>query len=174
MATRIRLEYRRAGRPVTVYEELLVLDRPDTKVLLLESHAGADLRVKDQVILGAGAPIVWYMFPEKWHNIGRFHLADGTFTGWYTNFIKPVEIQGDNWSATDLFLDLWQPAKGDPVWLDEDEFNAAHKAGKLDNSTRQRVLNERALIELQVKMGGWPPPITRDIDLQQARSLIGG
>lgn len=171
MATRVRLEYRRPGRPVTVYEELLVLDRPDVKVLLLESQPGTELRVKNQVILGAGAPIVWYVFPEKWHDIGRFHLADGTFTGWYTNFIKPVEIKGDTWRATDLFLDLWQPAEGEPAWLDEVEFNAAHQAGKLDNATRQRVLNERALIDLQVKTGGWPPPIARDIDLPQARDL---
>lgn len=171
MPTPITLRYRRAGKPECVYQELLLIDRPDVKVLLLESQPGPEARVQDQVILGAGAPIVWYVFPEKWHEIGRFHLADGTFTGWYTNFIKPVEIQGTMWSVTDLFLDLWQPAAGGAEWLDEDELGAAHRSRKLDNATRQRVLNERALIELQVRSGGWPPPIARDIDLPQARSL---
>jgi len=34
------------------------------------------------------------------------------------------------------------------------------------------VLNERALIDLQVAGGHWPPPIARDIDLAQARRLL--
>lgn len=172
MPQTIRYQYRRPGQDVMIYDELLVLDRPDVKVLLQERYSGETLRAGDQVIQEAGAPMLWYVFPAKWHDIGRFHLADGTFTGWYTNLTTPVEMEGDTWSASDLFLDLWQPADGDPVWLDEDEFEHAVKRKVIDTATKKRVLNERVIIEFQLKRGEWPPPIARDIGLAQARALL--
>jgi predicted RNA-binding protein associated with RNAse of E/G family len=172
VAARIRYVYRRPGKPTTVYDQWLVLDRPDVKVTLQENYQGPPLQVGHQVVLEPGAPIVWFLFPDAWHDIGRFHLADGAFTGWYTNLTTPVELTPEAWSAGDLFLDLWTPASGPSVWLDEDEFEAACRAGTLDPATRRRVLNERALIDLQVAAGAWPPAIARDIDLSQARGLL--
>lgn len=171
MVPSIRYEYRRPGKPTTSYDEWVVLDRPDSKVLLQDTFAGPPFRVGDAVVLEPGAPIVWFVFPETWHDIGRFHLADGTFTGWYTNLTTPIQLGAAVWSAGDLFLDLWTPAAGASVWLDEDEFAAACQARLIDAATRRRVLNERALIELQLAGGHWPPPIARDIDLAQARRL---
>ncbi|NIM52134.1 MAG: DUF402 domain-containing protein [Gemmatimonadales bacterium] len=174
MAPRIRYQYRRPGRDVTTYDEFLVLDRPDVKVLLQETYGSRELRAGETIIHEAGAPMVWYVFPARWHDIARFHLLDGRFSGWYTNLTTPVEMKDDVWSATDLFLDLWQPVMGDPQWLDEDEFEQACRAGWIDSATRRRVLNERAIIDLQVRQDAWPPPITKDIDLDQARALKQG
>lgn len=171
MSSRIRYRYHRPGKPTTVYDQWLVLDRPDLKVMLLDAYAGDPLAVGGANVLERGAPIVWFIFPEKWYDVGRFHLADGSFTGWYTNLTTPVEMTQVDWSAGDLFLDLWTPLNGPSVWLDEDEFEAAFKAKRLDAATRRRALNERAIIDLQVASGDWPPPVTRDIDLTQARSL---
>lgn len=174
MPNLIRLEYRRPGKQTAVYKQWLVLDRPDVKVLLLERYEGEELHVGAARILGAGAPIVWFVFLEKWHDIGRFHLSDGTFTGWYTNLCKPVEIDGDHWIGRDLFLDLWQPTEGPPVWLDEDELDKAVRTKIIDAQTKRRIQNERALIDLQVKQHAWPPAITKDIDLAQVRELMKG
>jgi len=174
MATRVRYRYRRPGKPTTVYDPWLVLDRPDLKVLLQDAYQGNALTVRDATVLERGAPIVWFVFPEKWHDIGRFHLADGTFTGWYTNLTTPIEMTGAEWSAGDLFLDLWTPPNAPSVWLDADEFEAAFKAKRLDAATRRRALNERAMIDLQVASGDWPPRVTRDIDLDRARRLRDG
>lgn len=174
MSSLIRYRYRRPGKPTTVYDQWLVLDRPDLKVLLLDAYAGDPVRVAGTTVLERGSPIVWFVFPETWHDIGRFHLADGRFTGWYTNLTTPIEMTQAEWSAGDLFLDLWTPVSGPSVWLDEDEFEAAFKAKRLDAATRRRALNERAIIDLQVASGDWPPPVTRDIDLAQARRLQAG
>ncbi len=168
----IQFEYHRPGKQTVVYEETLVLDRPDMKVLLQDHYSGQDVTVNGAVILEHAAPIMWFIITESWHDIGRFHLADGSFTGWYTNLSKPVQYEGDHWVGNDLFLDLWQPAQGEPAWLDEDEFNSAVKTRLLDEATSRRVLNERALIELQLREGAWPPPVARDMDLQQARDLL--
>jgi len=168
----IELEYRRPGKPSTVYREWLVLDRPDAKVLLLDPYEGRPVEVGGGVIQDPGAPIVWFVFPECWYDIGRFHRADGTFTGWYTNLCRPHDFTGDRWTGYDLFLDLWQPASGEaPSWLDEDELADAVRERLIDAPTRKRILNERRLIEFQLRGDAWPPPIARDIDLAQVRSL---
>ncbi len=174
MTRDIHFQYHRPGKETVVYEETLALDRPDVKVLLQSQYSGADVVAGSTVILEHGAPIVWYIFAEAWHDVGRFHMSDGSLTGWYTNLSKPVEFRGDSWVGHDLFLDLWQPAAGDAVWLDEDEFEDAAKSGLLDAATRKRVQNERVLIDLQLKEGSWPPPICQDLDLTQVRSLLEG
>ncbi|MFQ5704877.1 MAG: DUF402 domain-containing protein [Gemmatimonadales bacterium] len=172
MAGIIHFEYRRPGKCTTIYDELLVLDRPDIKVMLQEHYGGDDVNIDGERVLNSGAPIIWYVFPGSWHDVGRFHLRDGSLTGWYTNLCKPVEFHDDTWIGNDLFLDLWQPTEGGALWLDEDEFEKAVETGLLDNAVRQRTLNERALIELQLKQGSWPPPVALDIDLYQVMNLL--
>ena len=172
MPPSVQFEYHRPGKEITVYQEELVLDRPDVKVLFQSGFAGDDVSVGGSVILQRDAPIVWFIPVGSWHDIGRFHLKDDTFTGFYTNLSQPVEIGDSKWIGRDLFLDLWQPVQGEHHWLDEDEFAEAVSQGLIDRATRRRVLNERSLIDLQVRAGKWPPAIARDIDLDQVRALL--
>ncbi len=165
MTSLIQFEYHRPGKPTTVYQEWLVEERPDVKVLLLEKYPGPDMNAGAVRMLDEGAAIVWYVFPDAWYDIARFHLRDGTFTGWYTNFSKPVQVGDARWVGYDLFLDLWQPVDGDPVWLDEDEFDAAVESGIIDTWTSRRIGRERATVERHLDEGTWPPDITRTIDL---------
>ncbi|MDH3424654.1 MAG: hypothetical protein OEN00_16780, partial [Gemmatimonadota bacterium] len=71
----------------------------------------------------------------------------------------------------DLFLDLWQPVQGEHHWLDEQELDDAVRKRLIDAGTRRRIQNERVMMEYQLREGAWPPPIARDIDLDQARAL---
>jgi uncharacterized protein DUF402 len=57
--------------------------------------ANAPVHVRGASVLELGAPILWFVFPDKWYDVARFHLADRTFTGWYTNLCTPVVI-GEN------------------------------------------------------------------------------
>ena len=170
--TMIHLEYYRPGKGTAHFDEHLVLDRPDVKVLFLERYEDVDVRNRDSIILEKGAPVIWYVFPETWHDVGRFHDADGAFTGWYTNLCTPIEMDGDCWRTRDLFLDLWQPVEGDAEWLDEDELETAVKQGLVDRATMKRIKNERVMLDLQLCSGSWPPPIARDIDLDQVKVLL--
>jgi predicted RNA-binding protein associated with RNAse of E/G family len=171
MSSLIEFEYHRPGKGTTVYHEWLVLTHPEAKVLLLEHYAGEEVLTHGNTILGRGAPIVWFIFPGAWYDIGRFHLLDGTFTGWYTNLSTPVHFGKRRWIGHDLFLDLWQPVDGTPVWLDEDEFEAAVDTGIIDTLTSRRVMKERMQIQSLLDQGLWPPPIARAIDLPQVQPL---
>ena len=171
MTRLIELEYRRPGKETTIYHEWLVLDRPDVKVLLLEPYEGKTVSVASTVIQASGAPIVWFVFPDRWHDIGRFHQLDDSFTGWYTNLCRPPDLCGDRWIGHDLFLDLWQPVDGAPTWLDEDELQGAVASGIIDALTERRLRTERTLIDIRLQDGAWPPPIAKDISLEQARTL---
>jgi predicted RNA-binding protein associated with RNAse of E/G family len=173
VSKRVRLHYHRPDRGTTVFDEQLLVDRPEVKVTLLADYPGRDSFAGERLILSAGAPIVWFVFPALWRDVGRFHLADGTFTGWYTNLRMPIRFDGDDWYCTDLFLDHWLPADGPPIWLDEDELTAALHGGLLDDVMRRAITAERATVDALLATGEWPPAITREIDLAEARRRLG-
>ncbi|MFB6368235.1 MAG: DUF402 domain-containing protein, partial [Gemmatimonadota bacterium] len=64
--------------------------------------------------------------------MGSFHHPDGDRAGWYTNLIEPPELEGRRWRIRDRWLDVWQPADGEPRLLDEDELEAAADEGLVD------------------------------------------
>lgn len=155
-----------------MYEERLVVDRPDVSVLLLEAHRGRGYEVGGQLVLAPTAPMLWYVFTDGWASVARFHLADGSFAGFYTNLSTPVEKKGNTWSSTDLFLDLWIPANGEPQWLDEDELRDAKTRKLLNDWTVSRVQRERERIEALLKAGAWPPAVCHEIDLALIRTSL--
>jgi hypothetical protein len=173
MTSRVRIHYHRPDRGTTVFEEHLVLDRPDVKVTLLDTYEGRDAFAGDRLILAARAPVVWFVYPRLCRDVGRFHLADGTFTGWYTNLRAPIRMVGSDWYCTDLFLDHWLPADGSPsMWLDEDELLAARAAGLVGSDQLELVRRERAAVEADLGMG-WPPALACELDLAQAARRAG-
>jgi predicted RNA-binding protein associated with RNAse of E/G family len=146
----------------------LILDQPEVKVLLLEA-ADAALEIGGAPVLERGAPIIWFVFPARWSDVGRFHLLNGTFTGWYTNLCTPAEMENGIWSLTDLMLDLWIPAHGGPEWLDQDEFDHATRTQALDPELVRSTLAERSRIEGLLSRHEWPPAICREWDLPRVR-----
>lgn len=166
MTTRIRLHYHRPGRGTTLFEERLVLDRADVKVTLLDSYDGPDVFAGDRIILAAAAPVLWFVYPALGRDVGRFHLADGTFTGWYTNLRSPLRMDGSDWYCTDLFLDHWLPADGAAgTWLDEDELAGAVRDGLLEPGHAAIVDAERATVVRLLAQGTWPPALPRTMSL---------
>lgn len=157
----VELHYHRPGKGTQTYRQRLVVDRPDLKVLATERYAGGPLEASGQRILEPGAAIWWFVFPGAWHDIGRFHLADGRLTGWYTNLCTPVTFRGPVWSTTDLFLDHWLPVAGTAEWLDEAEFEEAVGQGVIGVDEARRAREERDRIQAQVVAGAWPPSVTR-------------
>ena len=153
---------------MTIFRQRLVQRRDDCTVTLLE-HADvrAPVMVRDRVVLEPGAPVVWFTFPEAWHDIGRFHTATGEFTGYYANILTPVRfITPTRWETTDLFLDVWLD-EGGPVLLDEDELDAALRAGHVAAEAAARAHAEAAHLCAAARAGSWPPPVCREWTLDR-------
>jgi predicted RNA-binding protein associated with RNAse of E/G family len=173
--TEVDIHYTRPPGRTTVFRQHVV-QRTDDCVVTLLDHA--DIRrpvmVRGAAVLEPGAPVVWFTFPGHWHDVGRFHTADGRFTGMYANVLTPVEfITPAHWATTDLFLDVWVDEKGAEL-LDAEELNAALGERAVTSELADRARAEAAALIRAAGEGTWPPAICREWTLERARAKVHG
>jgi predicted RNA-binding protein associated with RNAse of E/G family len=173
---RVRIHYRRPPDRLQIFEQVLVHDEDDVKVTLAESlDFDPPLRIHDDVVLETGSPVVWFTFPGRWYDVGRFHRADGTFTGLYANLLTPPVIRGLRWETTDLFLDVWIPPRGhEACLLDEEELEVAVEREWVAPDTALRVRREAHELMNRARRGAWPPAVVHDWTLERCRTVREG
>ena len=172
---RVAIHYRRLPDHLRVYDQRVVLHRDDVIVTLSDPlELSGPLTAGDEVLLEDGSLALWFTFPGAWHDIGRFHRADGSFTGLYANVITPPVMEGSVWRTTDLFLDLWWPRDGDPRILDEDEFDEALVAGHLDAGTAARAREEADRLLEEAREEAWPPAVVDAWTLDRSLEVLDG
>ena len=165
----VTIHYARPPGRVERFRQEVVLEREDVIVTLARGMSfDPPMRIDDRVVLEDGSSVVWFTFPGAWHDIGRFHRADGTFTGIYANVLTPVEIDGLEWHTTDLFLDVWLPPGGEPAILDEEELDEALGRELVDPETAARARREARTLHDAARAGEWPPEIVRAWTLERA------
>jgi predicted RNA-binding protein associated with RNAse of E/G family len=156
----VHIHYHRPPDRVEVHVQDLVHDDGRVKVTFARNLAFAPpLTIHGRVALEEGSDAVWFTFPGAWHDIGRFHRADGSFTGIYANVITPCVFQpGGDWETTDLFLDLWIPAGGgEPILLDQEELAEARAKGWITSALADRARKEAMRLRNEAREGRWPP-----------------
>ena len=168
----VEIHYRRPPDRLDVFVQDLVVDRTDLKVTLHDpSTVGTTIRVGDRVIFEPEAPIVWFVFPGGWCDLGRFHLGDGTFTGYYVNLIAPPSLEDRTWTMFDLCLDIWIEPDGDFQVLDQDEFDEAVDRQWIDPLTARQTRLELDRLVTELRAGSFPPVWVAEFDLERARNL---
>ena len=171
---RVRIHYLRPPERVQVFDQRLVLDRADVKVTLAEAMPfDPPMRIDGEVVLEHGSDVVWFTFPGLWHDIGRFHRADGTFTGIYANVLTPPEIDGDEWNTTDLYVDVWLSPGGQALLLDADELDEALGREWIDGETAARARAEAHRLLEAAEAGSWPPEVVKEWTLERCRAELG-
>jgi predicted RNA-binding protein associated with RNAse of E/G family len=162
-AARVKIHYRRLPDDEQIFDQRIVFERDDVIVTVTDPIALAKpMRAFGQVMLEHGSRAVWFTFPGAWHDIGRFHRADGTFTGYYANILTPPRIEGRVWQTTDLFLDVWLPADGSVRLLDEDELDDALELRHIEPEIAERARAEASRLLLLTAEGEWPPRVARE------------
>lgn len=170
----VRIHYRRLPDREVVFEQPVVDVTGECVVTLLEAaQIERPVLAGGRVVLEPGAPVVWFTYPGRWHDIGRFHLADGTFTGHYANILTPVRMAGDRWETTDLCLDVWAGVGGEVELLDEAEFAEALENGWIDGATAASARREADALATAAREGLWPPPSVTAWTLERARDALG-
>jgi len=169
----VEIRYRRLPDREQRFRQAVLEDAGDRVVTFL---AAAELPrpvlVDGAVVLEPGSPVVWTTYRGLWHDVGRFHRADGTYTGTYANVLTPVEMDGGTWRTTDLCLDVWVGADGTVRVLDRDEFDHAVQSGWMDDETAARVLHEAERLADAARQGAWPPAHVNEWTLERARAAI--
>jgi predicted RNA-binding protein associated with RNAse of E/G family len=150
------------------------MDRDDVVVTLSEPlDLESPLTSHGRVMLEKGSLAVWFTFPGAWHDIGRFHLADGSFTGLYANILTPPSLDGPAWWTTDLFLDVWWPAGGEPTLLDQEELDEALALRHIEPALARRATEEAERLLGLARHGVWPPPVVSEWTLERALASLG-
>lgn len=171
-AGNIRIHYRRPPDRLDVFEQTVIDENPTRTVTwMAEAGVRRPVTAEGRIILEPGAPVIWFTYPGLWHDIGRFHLRDGTFTGYYANILTPVVMEPDRWETTDLFLDLWLPLQGEPILLDEEELDGAEQHGWIRAEAARGAREQAARLLEAARAGSWPPADVRGWTLDRARSL---
>lgn len=164
----LQIHYRRPPDREEIYEQRLIVDRPEVQISLQsDTPLSAPMEIEGRRILEPGSPVVWFTFPGRWHDIGRFHLADGTFTGYYANVLTPVQLHHRRaggveplvWHTTDLFLDIWLGRDGGVRVLDREELAEAEARGWVDAPTAARARGEARALVQAAAAGRWPPAV---------------
>lgn len=175
----VHIHYRRPPDREDVFVQGLLLDAPDVKVTFQPATPiPGPVRVDGRTILEPGSPVVWFTFPGAWHDIGRFHTADGRFTGLYANILTPCRLHAVGsgppleWETTDLFLDVWLDPAGRSRLLDEADLDRALERGWVAPSTAARARREATRL-LGEAGSAWPPPVVREWTLDRARATPG-
>ncbi len=167
----VQIHYLRPPDRREVFEQRLLLDAPEVKVTLAENVPfDPPIQILGEVALEAGSDAVWFTFPGLWHDIGRFHRADGTFTGIYANILTPPVIEeGGVWETTDLFLDIWLNVRDEFAVLDEDQLKEAVDRGWISEDEAARASAEVEWIRKEYLASRWPPPVVLEWTLEKAR-----
>lgn len=164
----MEIHYRRPPDDVRIYDQAVVVERDEVIVTLSQPlDLDEPMLLDGHVMLERGSLAVWFTFPGAWHDIGRFHRADGAFTGVYANVITPVRMNGAVWRTTDLFLDVWWPAGGRVELLDEDELAEAIERGHVDEATAARARAEADRLLGLTERGEWPPFVVGEWTLER-------
>ena len=149
-------------------QELLYESDDVMVTFLAHTPVQRPLVIDGVVALENGSPAIWFTFPGLMHDVGRFHTAAGVFTGLYANILMPIEVHSSReWSATDLFLDVWVGIGREPRVLDEDELDQALARGWIGAETGAAARTEAESIVKSHEGDHWPPAIVNEWTLER-------
>jgi cytidylate kinase len=92
-----------------------------------------------------GDVFIEHYWRDRWYSIKEVRDRDAVLKGWYCDVAHPAQVQASVIVSADLILDLWVPATGKPLRLDEDEFADSALVRAESLATRARS----ALAELE-------------------------
>jgi predicted RNA-binding protein associated with RNAse of E/G family len=171
-APTILVSYRRLPDDIRRFEQELLDDGADCKISLqIVSRNSESISLGGAAVVETGGSILWFVFPGKQYEIAAAHDPDGHLLGFYTNLIRPPEVQSGTWRITDLFLDIWQPAEGEATLLDAEELADGLARGWLEGREAEQAREQAAEILEACRKGLWPPEVVRRWPLAAVPSL---
>ena len=160
--------YRRL--PDDVREFPGVLRKATSRQLIIESPVVVSnpRQISGKVIADSGYLAIWFIFKDKWYDVGKFYDRARKWIGYYCDIVKPVNrlLSGRSRTAalTDLFLDLWITPEGRHFVLDEDELQNALERGHISRPLANQAHEKLASLIQMLQDNRFPPPAVRNIE----------
>ena len=121
------------------------------------------------MIADTGFMVVWFIYRNRWYDIGKFYDRAGRHVGYYCDILKPSHklLLNSTRTATltDLFLDLWITPRGAYYVLDEDEMQDAIRNGYVSTTLARAARKHLATLIHRVEQDRFPPKHVRDMEL---------
>jgi hypothetical protein len=156
--------------PVTVVEDgergLLVSQVPgaigrvprgypdDLAVLLEQLASGAPERVE---LAWRGTRTLGVLTPDQWWAARLFWSGDGArFLGYYVDFVRPIERDGNHVNTLDLALDIVIAPDMTWQWKDEDHLPIMRDLGWLDAATEDAMEDAKQDVLAAIEQRRYP------------------
>ena len=157
----IEVEIRR-GDYVQSFDQEILKNDVDLKITLQVLPSSFPLaRIDDATVLDEDCLLIWYIFPNRWYEIGLFFDQTDAFLGHYINLIRPPTFEVDRWVVEDLYLDVWAPVDRSPMLLDEDELDEAVIRGELSAEEAADVRDLGHAMLARAVRHDWPRPLRK-------------
>ena len=156
----IELIYKRLPNRVHHFQQNLLYEDDDVIVTTQRITPSNPIIIDDVTVLGDNYRAVWFVFADRWYDIGKIYNLKDHFTGYYCDIILPMKRTRTHFEITDLFLDLWVSPDGSYQVEDEDEFESAVAQNWIRTDLANQAKNALQDLIAEVESGAFPPEIT--------------
>ena len=156
----IELIYKRLPNRVHHFQQNLLYEDDDVIVTTQRITPSSPIIIDGVTVLGDNYRAVWFVFANRWYDIGKIYNLKDRFTGYYCDIILPMKRTRTHFEITDLFLDLWVSPDGSYQVEDEDEFESAVAQNWIQTDLANQTKNALQDLIAEVESGAFPPEIT--------------
>ena len=156
----IELIYKRLPNRVHHFQQNLLYEDDDVIVTTQRIKPSSPIIIDGVTVLGDNYRAVWFVFANRWYDVGKIYNLKDHFTGYYCDIILPMKRMETHFEITDLFLDLWVSPDGSYQVEDEDEFESAVAQNWIQTDLANQAKNALQDLIAEVESGAFPPEIT--------------
>ena len=160
--------YRRPPNRTQKFPGILRNATPSTLIIQSRLTLEKPHKVEDSIIADTGYYAIWFIFRDKWFDIGKIYDRSGNWLGFYCDIIMPVRrlmIGSRTAVITDLFLDVWLSADQKYYVLDEDEFEYAVQQRVISKHIARQARAQLRNITRKIDKNLFPPRLVKEVQL---------
>ena len=156
----VSILYRRPPHPASRYSGLLLNVTKKSLTIQSRLSLAQPRQVAGRIIAASGYWAIWFVFKDKWFDIGKFYDESKNWLGYYCDIIKPIKrlMSGSRTTLlTDLFLDIWITSDGVVHVLDEDELENAVRHGFISKGLAVKARSQVQMLVKKIELHEFPP-----------------
>ena len=164
----VSILYKRPPYAAARYPGLLVHDAGQSLTIQSRLNPAQPRQVAGKIIAAAGYWSIWFVFRDKWFDVGKFYDESKNWLGYYCDIVKPIRrlMSGSSTSVlTDLFLDIWISSDGEVYVLDEDELEDAVRHRFISKRLAARARSQVRILMRKSKRQEFPPTQVKEAKL---------